>query len=94
MSAYVIGHIVVKDDTKWAEYRRQVPGTLDPWGARLVFRGSKTAVLCGEHPYNDTVVIRFPDQDSVNKWYHSAAYQSLIALRTDAADVTLISYEE
>jgi hypothetical protein len=24
MSAYVIGHMTVKDDDKWAEYRRQV----------------------------------------------------------------------
>ncbi len=28
MSACVIGHIKVKDDDKWAEYRSKVPQTL------------------------------------------------------------------
>ena len=36
-TAYVIGHITVKNAEKWAEYRNQVPATLEPWGAELVF---------------------------------------------------------
>ena len=51
------------------------------------------AVLSGHHNHTDTVVIRFPDSDSVADWYNSAAYQKLIPLRTQAADVELISYE-
>mgnify|MGYP003515399154 CR=1 FL=1 len=43
----VIGHITVKDAAKWAEYRSQVPATLAPWDAELVFRGEKLAVLGG-----------------------------------------------
>lgn len=27
-SAYLIGHITVKNEEKWAEYRSQVPATL------------------------------------------------------------------
>ncbi len=94
MSAYVIGHITVKDADKWAEYRRQVPATLEPWGAQLVLRGQKKAVLAGEHHYTDTVVIQFPDQNAVNGWYDSEAYQALIPLRSQAAEVVLISYDE
>ncbi|WP_068638308.1 DUF1330 domain-containing protein [Thauera butanivorans] len=93
MTAYVIGHITVKDADKWAEYRSQVPETLAPWGAELVLRGTRMAVLSGRHSHSDTVVIRFPDSESVAKWYNSAAYQKLIPLRTQAADVDLISYE-
>jgi uncharacterized protein (DUF1330 family) len=94
MSAYAIGHIAVKDPEKWAEYRRQVPGTLESWGAQVIFRGRLAAVLAGEHHHSDTVVIRFPDQDSLQGWYGSAAYQSLIPLRNEAADLILISYDE
>jgi len=93
MSAYVIGHITVKDDAKWAEYRRQVPGTLEPWGAELVFRGRRIAVLAGAHDHSDTVVIRFPDQDAVRGWYASAAYQALIPLRQEAAEIDMVSYD-
>lgn len=93
MTAYVIGHITVKDGDKWVEYRSRVPGTLAPWGAELVLRGKRIAVLSGEHSHTDTVVIRFPDQESVANWYNSAAYQELIPLRTQAADMELVSFE-
>lgn len=89
---YVIGHITVKDPAKWAEYRAQVPATLAPWQAELVFRGERLAVLGGTHAHSDTVVIRFPNAEAVEGWFNSAAYQALIPLRLAAADVDLISY--
>ena len=93
-TAYLIGHITVKDPEKWAEYRSQVPATLGPWGAELVLRGKRVAVLTGEHAHTDVVVIRFPDREAINGWHASAAYQALIPLRQEAADVALISYED
>lgn len=93
-SAYVIGHITVKDPEKWAAYRAQVPATLAPWGAELVMRGQLLAVLAGEHPHADVVVIRFPDRAAAMSWHASAAYQALIPLRREAAEVLLLAYEE
>ena len=94
MSACVIGHITVKDEDKWAQYRAQVPATLAPWGAELLFRGQHAAGLSGEHTHTDTVVIRFPDVAAVNAWYASPAYQALIPLRRQAADLVLISFAD
>jgi uncharacterized protein (DUF1330 family) len=94
MTAYVIGHITVKNAEKWAAYRSQVPATLAPWGAELVLRGQLAAVLAGKHAHTDTVVIRFPDHKAVDGWHSSAAYQALVPLRQLAADVDLLSYEE
>ena len=91
MSACVIGHITVRDEEKWALYRAQVPATLAPWGAELLFRGKVNSVLAGSHPHTDTVVIRFPDSAAVDGWYRSPAYQALIPLREQAADLVLIS---
>jgi uncharacterized protein (DUF1330 family) len=93
MPAYVIGHLTVKDPEKWAEYRSRVPVTLEPWRAELVLRGRRVDVLSGEHQYSDAVVIRFPDTAAVAGWYGSPAYQALIPLREQAADMVLISYE-
>ena len=90
--AYVIGHITVKDAPKWDHYRSQVPATLAPWQAELVFRGEKLAVFGGAHKHTDTVVIRFPNAEAANGWFISPAYQALIPLRLEAADVDLISY--
>ena len=92
--AYVIGHITVKDQEKWAEYRHRVPATLEAWGAELIFRGRLVTVLSGHHDHADTVVIRFPDLEAVNSWHSSPAYQSLIPLRNEAAEIDLLSYEE
>lgn len=91
--AYIVGHIRVKDNEKWNEYRTRVPATLKPWGADLVFRGRKLAILAGEHSHSDVVVIGFPDKEAVNSWHSSAAYQSLIPLREQAAEMILLSYE-
>ncbi len=91
--AYVIGHITIKDPEKWARYRDQVPATLAPWNAELVFRGQLAEVLAGTHSHRDTVVIRFPDMASQQAWFRSPAYQALIPLREAAAEVTLLAYE-
>jgi len=92
-SAVLIGHITIKDAEKWAEYRGRVPDTLKPWGAELVFRGRRVAVLSGEHPHADTVVIRFPSAAALSAWHRSPAYQALIPLREQAAEMVLIAYE-
>jgi uncharacterized protein (DUF1330 family) len=91
--AYVLGHIKVKNKEKWAEYCSKVPATVAPWGGTVVMRGTLTAVLTGEHAYTDTVLIRFPDAGSITSWHHSPAYQALIKVREQAADVVILSYK-
>jgi len=91
--AYAIGHITVKDPVKWDEYRSKVPATIAPWNAELVFRGELAEVFAGQHTHRDTVVIRFPDLASLQTWYRSPAYQALIPLREQAAEVVLLAYE-
>lgn len=92
-TAYLVGQIAIKDAGKWAEYIAQVPATLGPWGAELVFRGTRATVLAGEHAHPDIVVIRFPDRAAIDGWHASAAYQALVPLRQLAADVVLLAYE-
>jgi uncharacterized protein (DUF1330 family) len=92
--ACVIGHVDVKDPGKWDEYRSRVPATLAPWNAELLFRGARVTVLGGDHRRSQTVVIRFPDMAALNGWFHSDAYQALIPLRHQAADVDLVAFEE
>ncbi len=91
--AYVVGQITIKDPLKWVAYRDQVPATLQPWGAELVFRGQQRAALSGVNPHADIVVIRFPNVAAADGWFRSDAYQALIPLRQQAADVLLTSYE-
>ena len=91
--AYVVGQMTVKNETKWAEYRGQVLATLVPFGGELVFRGHQARALSGECPHADIVVIRFASLVDADNWHSSAAYQALIPLRQEAADVVLTTYE-
>jgi uncharacterized protein (DUF1330 family) len=92
-AAYLVGHITIKDPGQWKIYTEGVATTLKPFGAELIFRGKRATVLCGEHSYQNAVVIKFPDQSALQQWYNSKAYQDLIPTRDKAADVVLISYD-
>lgn len=89
-AACVIGHITVKDAAKWAQYVAAVPATLAGWNAELVFRGKVREVLGGSHGRTDTVVLRFPTIEAAEGWFRSPAYQALIPLRHEAAEVDLV----
>ena len=91
--AYVIGNITIKDKVKWAEYRSKVLETISPWGGEIVFRGQKLKNLSGEGKHLDNVIIRFPNQQALDNWFSSDAYQVLIPIRELAADIDLTSYQ-
>jgi len=93
MSAYLIGHIKVKNETYWQTYLEGVSKSLLPYKAEVVFRGRLFRVLAGKHSHENTVVIRFPDQDTLQTWYNSEAYQALIPIRDKGADVVIVSYD-
>jgi uncharacterized protein (DUF1330 family) len=93
MAAYLIGHITIKDATQWEIYVEGVGRSLLPYNAEILFRGELHKVLTGEHAFQKTVVIRFPDQANLQSWYESKEYQDLIPIRDRAADVTIISYD-
>ena len=93
MAAYLIGHITVKDPAQWKKYVDGVGDSLGPFRAEVVFRGRRASVLAGEHAHNQTVVIRFPDQATLQDWFCSESYQSLIPIRERAADVVIITYD-
>jgi len=90
--ACVIGHITVRDAEKWAEYRRQVPATCPP-GRRTRLSRSKDLGHERRACPRETVYYAFPDARSLDGWFQSPAYQALIPLREQAADVVLIGYE-
>ena len=91
--AFVVGQMTVKQPEKWAQYRSQVLATLLPFGGELVFRGEQVQSFSGVNPHPDIVVIRFSSLADAQGWHASAAYQALIPLRQEAADVVLTTYQ-
>ncbi|HEX4843230.1 MAG TPA: DUF1330 domain-containing protein [Limnobacter sp.] len=93
-AAYVVGQICIKNELAWQQYKSQVPLTLEPFGAELVFRGTHAGDYSGKTKYTNFVVIRFGDLDAANRWFNSSAYQAIVPLREQAADVLLTVYED
>ena len=92
MPAYLIGHITIKNQEKWNTYVEGVGRSIIPFNAEILFRGRRAKVLAGDHPHEHTVVIKFADEATLQDWFDSPAYQELIPIRDEAADVVIVSY--
>ncbi len=94
MSAFVVGHIEIKDEEGFNSYAEKGLEIVASVGGEFVMRGELARVLNGKHERSTFVLLKFPDQEAVSKWYDSDAYQSLIPARNEAADITFLSYDE
>ncbi len=92
MPAYLVGQIRVKDQDLWQQYVTGVQQSLAPFDARILFRGQLVEVLAGQQDRDLVVAIEFAEQSSLDRWFHSDTYQSLIPLRDEAADVVISTY--
>lgn len=93
MATYLVGHITVKDEELWQQYVSGVQESLSPFDAKVIFRGQLVEVLAGQHEHDLVVVIEFSDQSSLDNWFGSEKYQSLIPLRDRAANVVITTYQ-
>jgi uncharacterized protein (DUF1330 family) len=83
MTSYAVAHMRTVDlNEQIVEYLHRIDATLEPFGGRFVVHGPELQVLEGEWP-GTLIVIEFPGDRSAREWYHSAAYQQIIKLRTD-----------
>ncbi|MBD85784.1 MAG: DUF1330 domain-containing protein [Gammaproteobacteria bacterium] len=85
MSAYVVANVSINDPESYKSYSSQVPDTIAMYGGKFLVRGGGSKVLEGEWEPARTVIIEFPDMDSLNNWYYSKEYQAIIGIRETAA---------
>ena len=93
MGVFVIGQIKVKDEEKWAEYKSKVQSTLEPYGAKILVRGSQIDSFVGTLEYPDVVIIEFETKQKAQEWYNSESYQSIVPIREKGADIILHLYQ-
>jgi uncharacterized protein (DUF1330 family) len=85
MAAYLMGEIEVTDPALYEEYRRQVLPVVTQYGGRFVVRGGQVEPLEGGWSPKRFVAVEFPSMAQAQKWYRSAEYAPLIALRQKAS---------
>jgi uncharacterized protein (DUF1330 family) len=94
MKAFVIAAETPKDESKFSEYRKAVPATLEAFGGKFVVRGTgHLKLLEGEWPHPRLVIIEFPSREAAEGWYGSPAYQKIIELRRSSSVGNLIIVE-
>lgn len=83
MPAYALAHLYdpqLNDDV--LTYIERIQATMDPFGGRFLVHGPQVDVKEGSWP-GTIVILEFPTVEDARAWYDSAAYQAIIALRTD-----------
>lgn len=93
MSAYVIAKIQVTDWERYKEYVKATPGVIAKFGGRFIARGGETVALEGPEETRRVVLIEFPSMENAKAFYASAEYQSVMVLRSGAAEVQLIAVQ-
>jgi uncharacterized protein (DUF1330 family) len=93
MAAYLIANITVTDPTSFAEYGRQVAPMIAAFGGRYLVRGGAVAEVEGNPGLKRVVIVEFADMAALRRFYDSAEYAPLIALRQSAATGTVALVE-
>ena len=93
MTAYCVGRIRIKDAAAWELYRSQVGATIAQFGGEVMFRGGLQQVLSGAGDHDSVVAIRFENIEAAKRWHDSPEYQSLVPVREQGAEVSLVLYE-
>ncbi len=90
MSAYIIAFLEVSDKDRYAEYTKVTPGIIAQYGGKFIARGGKTETLEGPRGERRVVLLEFPSYEKALAFYQSEEYQQAKAIRTAAAEATLV----
>jgi uncharacterized protein (DUF1330 family) len=93
MAAYWIGEHDIADTAKFQDYLRQAIPIIERFGGRYLTQAGQHEVLEGAWRPSRVAIIAFPDMAALKAFYHSPAYQPLIALRQRAATDVIIAVE-
>ena len=84
MAAYMIVEVETTDEALMAEYRKHTPGLVAKFGGKFIVRGGKTRTLEGGWTPSRIVVLEFPDYAAAERFYDSAEYEPVLAMRLKA----------
>ena len=94
MTAFFVAVVTVKDPARMQEYSQKAAETFKPFGGEMVMRGKAGEVLTGGAvTHQATGIASFPSMQDLKAWYASDAYQAIIPLREEAADMTITTYD-
>ena len=94
MPAFFIAQVKVKDGEKFQAYGAKAKAIFADFGAEVVARGNATGSIAGDLSHDVAAIIKFPDMEKLEAAFATDAYQAIIPLRDEAADLTIVKYEQ
>lgn len=92
MTAFFIATVSIKNPEKFQQYAAKAGETMAPFGGEAVLRGKSEKSLTGTTDHQAVGIVQFANMGQLNQWYNSDAYQAIIPLRNEAADMTIVTY--
>ena len=90
MSSYFIAQIKVHDQEEYDKYLAGYDEVFARYQGKVIVVDDDPTVLEGEWPYTRTIVIRFPNETAVRRWYDSPEYQMLVQHRHKGSQADII----
>ena len=94
MSAFFVAQVKVKDGEKFQAYGARAKAIFAEFGAETIARGKVTGSIAGELTHDVAAIIKFPDMQKLEAAFATDAYKAIIPLRDEAADLTIVKYEQ
>lgn len=85
MSVYFIANIDIKDYDEYQKYLDKAGEVFARYKGEYLAVDNNPLVLEGEWDYTRTVIISFPDEKELRRWYESKEYQEILQYRIQAA---------
>jgi uncharacterized protein (DUF1330 family) len=85
MSSYFVALVTIHDPAGYERYLAGFDDIFARYEGQVVAVDDNPGVLEGQWPGQRTVVIRFPDEKELRRWYESPEYQQLARHRKEAS---------
>ncbi len=91
MSIYVVSVLDKQDPETYMEYSRRARVALAEVGGEIVVSSDAPAFLEGGEGANRLVILRFNDEEALDRWWNSAEYQAAIPFRHKSAKTFFVA---
>ena len=85
MAVYAVVHVDVNDDDEYAKYAKLAGPAVAKYGGEFLARGGKTVSKEGA-ARSRNVIVKFPDWETAEAFYHGPEYQEALSFGIPAAD--------
>jgi len=85
MSCYFVAQIQINDNDEYQKYLKTVNEVFTKFNGKYLAVDGNPTVLEGDWQYGRIIIIEFPSEEELLRWYKSPEYQEILQHRLKAA---------